>query len=274
MDHPNFFYTILCYPKIGWKVRVFFAILFIIPTALFLPVFITIGVVAGFIYSIAFTVDVTMDTTKNPFCGMCEGMKDLADGLKDTTRSMNEALRELSEIRNATLPPGDVPWDVAWSDIIGCSLSFVLALGFMFPMWMLIVILKFLPWTVRLYIEFWRSFCSGYHGCIGWFCFGFLFLIGNILLPLISLASIVICMFHGLLCCFYAIYVCYDYTFFGTLKYMCATLHRYDGHTHHVIMGGWGSNHDAPVKSIFDVCHCCDIDSETNAYAESVINLI
>jgi len=272
---PQFFYTILKLPKLGLKVKIFFAILFIIPTVLFLPVFILLGTFLGIIFSFYFTVDVTMDPGKSIFWGLNEIPADISRMLKDIIDGMNEILNdELRRARDNTLRPGEVPWDVYWSDLFGCLITFTIALGFLFPSWMIIVILKFLPFTMRLYIEFWRNFCDSHHGCCGWVCMGILFFFGNILLPVVPLCCAVICMFHGLACCFYSIYVCYDYSFITTLKYMCAVIHRYDAQTYRVIMGRWkGGRHDTPDKSIFDLCGCCVFDRDVMTYAESMVSL-
>jgi len=221
----NFFYTILKLPKLGLKVKIFLAILFIIPTVLFLPIFILLGTFLGIIFSFYFTVDVTMDTSKNVFWGWNEGPSEITRMLKDIIQEMTEILRNISQEKdNYPLRPGEVPWDVYWSDLFGCFTTFTLALGFLFPCWMIIVILKFLPFTMRLYIEFWRNFCGSHHSCGGWFCLGILFFFANILLPLVPICCTVICMFHGLACCFYSIYVCYDYSFFCNFQvYVCSS---------------------------------------------------
>jgi len=216
-----------------------------------------------------------MDTNKNPFCGMSEFPKEVYNGLKETVTGLNEILKDdLSEARNHTLPAGEVPWDVSWRDLLGGFLALILALGFLFPAWMIIVIIKFLPFMFRLYLEFWHNFLDSHHSCPGWCCLGVLFFFGNIFLPLIPVLAVVICALHGLACCFYSVYVCYDYNLLASIKYMCAIIRRYDAHTHYVIMGGWWRNHDAPSKSIFDLCRCCDVDGEISPYTETVVSFV
>jgi len=263
--------------------RVLFAIIWLIPTVGFLPFFIAAGVIVAIFFAVVYTTDATFDTNKNPFCGLKEAPHELWDALKELTRNMNSTLTELSHLRQRPLPPGEVPWDVTWCELFSCILTFAISLGMMYPLWIAIVGLKFLPFMLRLYIEFWKSFFSSNHGKCGWFCFGILFFFGNCLMPIPALFCAVVALFHGLGCCFYSIYVCYDYSFCCALKYMLAVIQRYDEQSYVIVMFGWDSGRQQPGKSLFccdpctTCCHCAPCsptDGDVLLYANTMVDML
>jgi len=184
----------------------------------------------------------------------------------------SEMENEMFRTRSRELPPGEIATDVSCTSMLICILLGVLGLAFITPIWILLVLYKFIPGTLILYKElfkeyfrnsekFWKACCCP--------CF----VVVVFLVPIPAIFFMIGCLLHGIVVgASPAVVYLEQQSIVSALTYIPHVLREYDLGTNKIIgeelhvcnRGGYGQGY-----SCFEWCCREASDPEIQSWARS-----
>jgi len=245
---PVFIYAIVTAKQFGCVAKMLLLLFLPLPAALFFPAVI-IGSTLLFLWALVpLNIEVTFDQYENPFWGMGRVWQNVWDALRDFRSEGKNLLSKVADSNQRELAAGEVPCEIPIVELVKMVFCLPFAFGVMYPLFVVLVVIKAIPFMLRLYYEMWKEYCRKSYKSWPWHCFVFpLFLIANGLVPAGLALFGVGLLFYGLLLAGYTVVVVWLSGGSARMAFctMLATLFEFDRQTYRVIFINAGAGGEA-----------------------------
>jgi hypothetical protein len=232
---PQLVYTICATERWTWRTSLLILLLLPIPLVLYWPAIILGALIAGFGFGLVYPCIITFD--KKP----CSGLPRIWDDIMEITESWwkfgGEMERELKNKQTQALRPGDVPYDIAFTDLFIAIVMSCLGLAIVTPLWAVQGVLKYVPYLItfiaRAMEEYWRNnndMCAR-------LCCPLVGLCGITFIPIGGILFLTFTILQGIVVGIFTGFIFYDHrSIFMAFRYMGHVLREFDARTNKVFI--------------------------------------